>query len=176
MPCPLDRAGQGTLVLGASAGLAARLDPRSIRYKPAEERNVFVIDNLDVVRAHNTDAAAASASPGPLTVGACRRAAGTAARPVIAFRAPRAELAGFASGRWRCWRGRLRGGGWCVLCYGFGFSFHTLSYSNGMSSGCMSGADGGMSGAENCWSCSSPKGVAPARSRKSTRSAMTSVL
>src|SRR6266540_1220233 len=66
---PLDRVRERALVLGAGAGLASRLDASTIRNESAEEVDVLVVDNLDLVRAHDAyPAAAAHPASGALIV------------------------------------------------------------------------------------------------------------
>ena len=67
----LDRARQRPLVLRAGARFSPRLDTCSIGDKASQEADVLVVHGLDLVGAHDADAAPASASP--------------SARPVVAL-------------------------------------------------------------------------------------------
>jgi hypothetical protein len=70
MASALNRVGEGSLVLGARAGLAPRLDAAAVRNVTAEEAGVFVVDELNVVGAHDANAAATAAPVlGTLSVG-----------------------------------------------------------------------------------------------------------
>jgi len=56
-PCPLQRDGQATLMVGARPGLAARLDLRAVGQVPPETAHVLVVDVIDLVDAELADAA-----------------------------------------------------------------------------------------------------------------------
>lgn len=60
VPRALDGGGEGSLVLGTGTGLAASFDAGAVRNKPAKEADVLVVDDLDVIGAHDTDAAPAA--------------------------------------------------------------------------------------------------------------------
>ena len=72
MASALDRVGEGSLVLGAGAGLAPGLNAAAVGNVAAEEAGVLVVDELNVVGTHDADAAAAAAATvlGALPVGA----------------------------------------------------------------------------------------------------------
>lgn len=60
----LDGAGERSLVLGAGAALSACFDTTALRDEPAKEADIFVVDNSDLVGAHDADAtSAANATP-----------------------------------------------------------------------------------------------------------------
>src|SRR2546426_4190035 len=83
---PLDRAGERALVLGTGAGPAPRFDAATVGDEAAEEVDVLVVDDLDLVGAHDAHPAAAThAAPRPLLI-ASGRARPLEARPVRAAR------------------------------------------------------------------------------------------
>src|SRR3990172_9601449 len=61
MPGPLDRLRQRPLVLGAGAGLAARLYSAAVRQEAPQEAEVFVVDERHLFDAHDAGATAAAA-------------------------------------------------------------------------------------------------------------------
>jgi hypothetical protein len=66
---PLDCVSERALMLGTGAGPAPRFDAATIGYESAEEVNVFVVHNLDLIGAHDAyPAAAAHPAPGPLLI------------------------------------------------------------------------------------------------------------
>lgn len=76
---PLDGISERALVFGTSAGLAPRFDAAPIGYEPAEEVDVLVVHNLDLVSTHDAyPAPAAHPAPRPLLI------AGSPARPLAA--------------------------------------------------------------------------------------------
>src|SRR3990172_9489232 len=104
----LDGLGQGSLVLGAAAGLAARVDAAAVGEEAAEKRGVLIVDGLHVLGAHDADPAPAASAPyGPLLI-----------------------AAGAGSGRRRRRGGALRRRGFGLRLAGdllFGFVYHLRS-------------------------------------------------
>src|SRR5690349_16576607 len=100
-------------MLGADAGLAARLDLAALGEKAAQARRIFVVDRLHVIHAEAADAAAAIAAaltPAALAATAVRAPALAASAEARGLLAAIACLAGRRGG---AWRHRARVGG----CY-----------------------------------------------------------
>jgi len=66
---PLDRVRERALVLGAGAGPAPRFDAATIRDESAQKADVLVVDNFDLVGAHDAyPAPATHPAPRPLLI------------------------------------------------------------------------------------------------------------